>query len=317
MNKLEFWFKKVECFEKISIDEAKELNKKMLEEENEQERINIRNNIVHGTLYNIYSFLKNSRLEILENGYYDMDDIISATIEYYISELDSGRFLRVQNFAQIFDTNYYTFLNNAFATQRENIEMNQVIGLDNFGEFMEVYLRLMENNTDISFEKYFESLKYYINYCTKRYFRDDYFESMKDYYRKCYETLKLIYLKLDLDDHDIAKTKLKFLRHLLMERSMIEQLTVYAVEQKNYEKEIIEKILIDNSMDYIFNKSALYDNEKEVLDVRFGISSGNSHTLEETVKLTSYNSRERVRQVESKALRKLRTENAKKNLYEL
>ena len=47
------------------------------------------------------------------------------------------------------------------------------------------------------------------------------------------------------------------------------------------------------------------DREKKILDLRFGLSEGTTHTLGETAKMFGI-TRERVRQIESAALEKLR-----------
>ena len=49
----------------------------------------------------------------------------------------------------------------------------------------------------------------------------------------------------------------------------------------------------------------LSDREREVLELRFGLNDGQARTLEE-VGLTFGVTRERIRQIEAKALRKLR-----------
>ncbi len=48
------------------------------------------------------------------------------------------------------------------------------------------------------------------------------------------------------------------------------------------------------------------DREKKILDLRFGLTGGNTHTLGEAAKFFGI-TRERVRQIESAALEKLRT----------
>lgn len=57
----------------------------------------------------------------------------------------------------------------------------------------------------------------------------------------------------------------------------------------------------------------LTEKEKKVLIERFGLESGNELTLEEVGKILNI-TRERVRQIEKKALRKLRTQNSRKKL---
>jgi RNA polymerase primary sigma factor len=49
----------------------------------------------------------------------------------------------------------------------------------------------------------------------------------------------------------------------------------------------------------------LLDRERQVLELRFGLTDGKDHTLEEVSRYFNV-TRERVRQIEAKALRKLR-----------
>lgn len=51
--------------------------------------------------------------------------------------------------------------------------------------------------------------------------------------------------------------------------------------------------------------STLTDRERQILEMRFGLMDGNTHTLEEVGK-SLHITRERVRQIEAKAIRKLR-----------
>ncbi|MFN3491552.1 MAG: sigma-70 family RNA polymerase sigma factor, partial [Anaerolineales bacterium] len=51
--------------------------------------------------------------------------------------------------------------------------------------------------------------------------------------------------------------------------------------------------------------ASLTDRERDVLELRFGLRDGKEHTLEEVSRFFDV-TRERVRQIEAKALRKLR-----------
>ena len=57
----------------------------------------------------------------------------------------------------------------------------------------------------------------------------------------------------------------------------------------------------------------LQEREQEVLELRFGLVDGTSHTLEEVGKKFNV-TRERIRQIEAKALRKLRHPSRAKKL---
>lgn len=64
-----------------------------------------------------------------------------------------------------------------------------------------------------------------------------------------------------------------------------------------------------------FEKSKLTDREKTILALRFGLYEGRRYTLEEAGSMLGI-TRERVRQLEGKALEKLRSDKGLKSLYE-
>ncbi|MEI7849507.1 MAG: sigma-70 family RNA polymerase sigma factor, partial [Chloroflexota bacterium] len=59
--------------------------------------------------------------------------------------------------------------------------------------------------------------------------------------------------------------------------------------------------------------TALSDRERQVLELRFGLLDGKDHTLEEVSRYFNV-TRERIRQIEAKALRKLRHPTRSRNL---
>jgi RNA polymerase primary sigma factor len=61
--------------------------------------------------------------------------------------------------------------------------------------------------------------------------------------------------------------------------------------------------------------SALSDREQKIIKMRFGLENGKSHTLEEVGREFAV-TRERIRQIEAKALRKLRHPSRRKKLQD-
>jgi len=77
------------------------------------------------------------------------------------------------------------------------------------------------------------------------------------------------------------------------------------IETKNYAdtEEEIERFMDKEDIKYFF--TFISERERKVLDLRFGITDGVSHTLAEVAKILKI-SRERVRQIEESAINKLR-----------
>lgn len=303
-SKLENFEKQISAFKKIKLNEAQKLSIEMINETDINKKNQIRNDIINSTLYIIVNMLKNSNLDILENGFYDMDDIISSTIEYYINEIDKGNLLNISNFYCLFGSAYYTYLSNIFVPQKENIKISQAIGLDNFGNLMEIFLELNRNKDNISFNEYIDKIKE-SNFKYK--YDDNYFNNLKKYFYKCFEIFQDIYSKVNIDDTNIlSKTKLKFMRHLLIDISLRENINSIKDVEYEFETEFIYNELIKNTIDYIINDSGLKNREIDILIKRTGIDDGITKTLEQIGKIYGL-SNDRIRQLEAKALRKLRS----------
>ena len=80
------------------------------------------------------------------------------------------------------------------------------------------------------------------------------------------------------------------------------------VEDKENSKESIEKKILNEEFRDALINARLTDKEKFVILNRFGFADGETHTLEDIGKMMGV-TRERVRQIESKTIRKLRKNN--------
>lgn len=301
MDKIEMWFERIKNYPQLKLDEAQKLYIEMIKENDNDKKIKIRNNLINSTLYVVLNYLKNSDLNILKNGSYDMDDIVSSSIEYYINEIDNGNLLNVQSFSYLFRSTYYSYLSSTFVPQKEDIEISKFITSYNFGYLMKIFLLLKRNNDDVTFENYLNEVinSEYVDgwYCYK---------GSENYLYKCFQVFQNIYSKINVNDNSIpSRTKLEFMRHLLSDIYLRENISLTMKDDSNFEDEVINDVLIKKSINYIVNHSELQEREIDVLIKRFGIDDGNIKTLEHIGDIYGL-SRDRIRQIEVKALRKLR-----------
>ena len=87
---------------------------------------------------------------------------------------------------------------------------------------------------------------------------------------------------------------------------MIQNFIDLIKDDYNLEEEMFEKNKNKEFRDYVFNYPYLTDREKLVLAYRFGFKAGKDYTLEDVGHIIGV-TRERVRQIENKAIKKLRT----------
>ncbi len=81
---LEQWHASITKYYVLSPREAKQLMRLFLNEKDEKKKVGIRNVIVLGTLEYIYQFLKQSVFINLICNWFDMEDVINATVEAWI-----------------------------------------------------------------------------------------------------------------------------------------------------------------------------------------------------------------------------------------
>ena len=112
MEELERWGKIISSFDRLSIKEGRELYKKAIITDDEASKNELINNIVQGTLYVVYNYIKRNNLDLLCSEKIDMNDIISAFNEVWIKKIKEGELLKVDNYSYILD---FTFLSEVYS----------------------------------------------------------------------------------------------------------------------------------------------------------------------------------------------------------
>ncbi len=285
---------------KLNINEAKELLLKAKETENKEKQKKYLNEVVLGTLYFLYDHLDANVLNILAETDYDIEDIISSFTEEWIKNIYNYSLLNVDRFSRLFTKNFYTNLVSNLCGNAYPIGDFTCITSDVFSKIFIDYMQLRNNNHVVSFNDFKELLNK--NKIVRDYFYENEAKNLYVLFNNIYASIK----KDELGECNVTETRFDFLKQLLINNALEEGLN----DNVSYEIDFIHRVNIEQMHDEL-NQSRLSKKEKELIKDRYGLNDGKAKSLEEVGKNFSV-TRERVRQVEAKAFRKLRLSNSLK-----
>lgn len=285
---------------KLNINEAKELLLKAKETENKEKQKKYLNEVVLGTLYFLYDHLDANVINILAETDYDIEDIISSFTEEWIKNIYNYSLLNVDRFSRLFTKNFYTNVVSNLCGNTYPIGDFTCITSDVFSKIFIDYMQLRNNNHVVSFNDFKELLNK--NKIVRDYFYENEAKNLYVLFNNIYASIK----KDELGECNVTETRFDFLKQLLINNALEEGLN----DNVSYEIDFIHRVNIEQMHDEL-NQSRLSKKEKELIKDRYGLNDGKAKSLEEVGKNFSV-TRERVRQVEAKAFRKLRLSNSLK-----
>ena len=291
--------KDTKSFDKLKIEEAKELYTKYLNSTNSSEKKAYLDKLILGTMYILNNYIERNNFKILQGSQYDVDDIRSAFTEIWIRKILNGDLMNVDSYAFMFNP---TFFNDVY----KNLVGNELgfydqfnISADHITDLFYVYVKLKNSGKDFSFDELIEA---YVK--EKR-------RMVLGYYYPCFSTsilllLEGIYNSLNIDKNDdleINKHRIRDILKLLINNG------IYDVIQSDYQAPDMTEDTIDNVVfeNFIDDVDTVLDNEryKKIIHERFGLDGEDPKTFV-TIKEDFGISSERVRQFEMRSLRKLR-----------
>ena len=300
---LEEWNASIECFPKLNFDTARKLYEDVSKENDAFKKKEKWDYLINGTLHVVANFISSNDFCYLESSVYDMNDIISACNEIWISMINDGKLLKVNKFSLMFDYNFYTVFTGKLINDKPDIKYNNLFTVEGFPIFLYKYIQTFKNE-DVSYEKFLDFLREnYLDFQNLVYYK------CTDQFAQTYELFESITKLLDVDYKldDFSKRKLINLKYLLinsgLELNRISIDDVY-VNDESFDK-LIDVQFYNGLFDILFSDGLLNDREKEIIKRRFGLFCYDQCcykdiALEEGVTL------ERIRQIESKIYTKVR-----------
>ena len=307
LEKLNTWFELVKGPKNLTIDEARELNKKIRKlPANRQE---LQEELILGTMYVIYDFLKNFSFIEDVNTIYDIDDFISSFCEVWIENLEQGLYNQ-NDLINLFNSRFFDKLNEKLGVSEKNSLFSHIPKIDFDKEFEEFFER-QNNGEVISYKKFMEdmAIKHYSD------FNSPYKKNRVFYeYTKFYEILDRSYeLYSKHGNHNIPFSKgyVKFLRDFLIERVLSDY------EDSNnvgYDYDVSKSVIALEKKETIARViDSLPEKERKVIKMTYGFEG--ELTQKEIGRSFEENySGARIGQFEKSALRKLRNPHRRKHL---
>ena len=141
-NILEQWHVSITKYYVLSSKEAKQLMRLFLNEKDEKKKCEIRNVIVLGTLEYVYQFLKQSIFVHLICNWFDMEDVINATVEAWIKFISKEQ---INSRAHLYTIDSkYTLYSQTFL----NCILSNLVGRDIFAAAGQFGIKELKNMTN-------------------------------------------------------------------------------------------------------------------------------------------------------------------------
>ena len=268
-NQLEKWYNEFKDLPKLSLHDTKKLLQRLDNNETtEFERKSIKDTIITGTLGTIYKYIKKSGLLLLNSSVYGIDDIISASYNVVIEDLENNEFLAFYpTFSHYFGKQFISKMSQKLEISKINSQ--EVCNLNNnqIAQTLKWYIK----------ERTFENVPSLVDiqeYVTSNFELSE--ELKLEDVAIIGHLLKQIYLRSFKDENDhveISENKLSNIMPLLIESVINDQTGPIKTENvESLEEKIQKEMMYSNMTEEIFNYKELTRKQKETLKAYYGLN---------------------------------------------
>ena len=298
MEELMQWYNQISSFPKLKIIVAQELYRKAINTQDEIIKKKYMDELILGTLYVVYEYIKRNGLELVVSSSYDMNDIISSFNSVWIKKIYNGELLNVDRYSLLFTSSYFNEVYNNLCG--DEILVNEQLGISakRLVKLITLYISYRSKGLGKPFKEVIEET-----------FFNDRWKSWPYYiYESVIKTIPLlerIYNNLNfdkLDDFNIGKTKIFDYLRLMLNMGLIEPISNEIPDESNMEDSVLTDIVKKHFVEDV--DKILNDRQRSIIHERYGLDNGEPQSVE-TIGQHYGISPARVRQVEVQALRKI------------
>lgn len=284
-EKLDSWFEMFMDAEKLKVSEAKELAKKIKVSKNDSEKERLQEELLVGTIHEVYKFIKdNGLLSLCDTGYIEFDDLISSLTLAWAEDLDK-KVLEVGRYSTLFSRDYFE-------------SVAEKLGIENFGDSLRLwncsylgvlgsYYRDNDNGVEVS---------PYVDSCFSKDCKDREKKKTLDIIERGYQRYK------DTCIVNSPNTALLGFYGMVFTSIIIKEGRYGCDENVDFTDDVITRIDVDK---IILRNRRLTDYEKRILIERFGFDGKGDKTFDEMSDNYPVGAC-RLGQITAKSLRKLR-----------
>ncbi len=300
MNELNQWYNQISSFPKLNISSAQNLYNKAINTQDKKLKNQYLNDLIYGTLYVVYEYIKRNELDIFISSSYDMNDIINTFNEVWIKKIYNGELLKVDRYSLLFTSSFFSEVYNKLCGDKIIVSDQFEVSIDCFSDLLESYIQYKNSGSNIKFKEIIKET--FFNRDRNRWSYAIYNDVLR-----VIPLLDKIYNNLNfnkIDDLNIGKSKIKDYLRLMINIGLIEPISKEILDKNNIEKNITNNMVMKNFINDIDNVIT-DDRARQIIHDRFGLDNNNPQFLEEVGKKHNL-TKARVGQIEAKTLRLLR-----------
>ena len=256
MNNLDKWYKQIENYKRLKINEAQRLNRLVLCEEDENKKRELLNELFNGTLYVVLDNIKNNDFYLAYKNNYYVDDLVNSFNEEWYKLIIDNQLLHVNYYSRLFDKEFYFNVYSHLINYNYPIAYNIFLDHTTFNNVFNDYLKLKNNNIEVTYDEFMDIL-----------FKYGYRDSNNKTYANTYKLFENMYENMNLhnvEDVQLLKNRIDTIKYLLIDNSLetyLDDNYISTVEEDMFSniyyqdlKEILDSINLPDRERFVVNR---------------------------------------------------------------
>lgn len=286
------WCEQIASYPKLSLSEAIKMYQLFLRADNQKEKLKIREEIICGTLHIMAEFIAANSCFFINNGTFDMNDVINACNEEWIKAIDSGILLKKTFISQILNHLFWEHVSESIIDNHFKENNNYIFHGPILTDLIYETMVSQDNGELLDYENIFRSL------------------NDKTTFEKARKVQETTYLLINIAKL-LKNKKIKFSREevnkfkylLICYAEELAKTDISVLKEENFADNIINELYFEKLLAVI--KSKLSKFELDIFFASCGFYQEESKSLKEIAKNLGLTN-QKVLQIRKRTLKEIR-----------